>query len=226
MFNFDEFEEMLRREFQSFFRMLQSATSSDNMDIQPHIEENNGSETIRIGPIVYGRITTMGPDGKVQTQEWSNLPEEARQRFSEQLRSGQFPMFFPPQPNRPFSPRQPTRPSPLEPQPPDQPFPGLRPEPKLKDEDNYPIDIFDTKEGYVTIFDTPATTKDEIDVKVKGRRLNLWIHGQLFRELELPSPVQLESIKFRNGVVEIHLKSNEGNEAAKQEKPKEETTQE
>lgn len=217
MFIFDEFDKKFQREFQSFFRMLQAAIFSEATDTQPNIEEHDRSRTIRRGPIIYGRVTTVGPDGRVQTQEWSNLSDEAKQKFVEYLREGQQPMFSPPQPKRPS-------PIPL-PQPPNRPFPGPMPEPKLKDIDNYPIDVIDIKDGYVTIFDTPATSTDEIEVKVEGCRLNLWVRGQLFRELELPAPVEFESMQFRNGVVEVRLHTNKGNEEVEQKSNLEEQTQ-
>jgi HSP20 family molecular chaperone IbpA len=214
MFIFDEFDKIIQKEFQSIFRMLQNTTPSEDPNSQLHIEEKDGSHTIRWGPIVYGRMTTVDPDGQVQTREWSNLSEEARQKFFEQLKDMQLPIFFPPQP---------TRPSPLpQPQPPNRPFPGPQPQPKLKDVDEYPIDIVDTKDGYLTIFDTNATVKEEIAVKTEGRLLKLWVRGQIFRELELPTPVELESLRFKNGVVEVHLRSNKGSkEVVQGSKPEE-----
>ena len=72
----DEFNEI----FKLFRRMLETGQIPGTSP-QPHIDERNNIRTKRIGPIVYGRTTTVGPDGRVRTQEWSNLPPEAQKDF-------------------------------------------------------------------------------------------------------------------------------------------------
>ncbi len=119
-----------------------------------------------------------------------------------------FTFMFPPQPHE-------RRPSPIpDPLTPDRPFPDLQPEFKLK-ADDFPIDIIDTKDGYTVIFDTPATHIDDIQANVNGRYLQLWAQGKIFRELELPNPVELTSLQFRNGVVELQLSSKKPEEKPK-----------
>ena len=175
---------------------------------QPQAEDREGVRTMRFGPIVYGRTTYIGPDGKMHTQEWGNLPPEARKEVEKQMKSQRIPFRFPPNP-------QERRPSPIpDPLTPDRPFPELQPQFKL-DADAYLIDIIDTAEGYTAIFDTPATDEHDVQVNVNGQQLQLWVQGRLFRELELPIAVELSSLQFRNGIVELQLKSKQSKEEPK-----------
>lgn len=203
----DEFDEFFKRQMQAFRRMFNDLQQSD-LTQNPQFENRDGVTTKRFGPFVYGRATYMGPDGKMHTQEWSNLPPEARREFEEQMRSQGLPFQFPPQP-------QERRPSPVpDPLTPDRPFPELHPRNKL-DADSYLIDVIDTENGYTAIFDTPATNEHDVHVNVNGQNLQLWVKGRIFRELELPIPVELTSLQFRNGIVELQLRSKKPEEEPK-----------
>lgn len=196
---FDDIEEQIKREFQKMLRMF-TKTSFPNAPIQPEIEERDGIRIQRWGPIVYGRSTIIGPDGKVHTQEWGNLTPEMREQFDEQAEDSPFTFTFPPAP-------QERRPSPIpDPLTPDRPFPVPQRTVQPKEED-YLIEILDTEDGYTAIFDTPAIDRNEVEARVDGHRLELWIQNKIFRELELPNPVTLTSLNFKNGVVELHLQS-------------------
>ncbi len=196
---FDEIEEQFKHEFQKMLRMFTN-TSFPNAPMQPEIEERDGVRIQRWGPIVYGRSTTIGPDGKVHTQEWGNLTPEMREQFEDQTEEPPFTFTFPPTP-------QERRPSPIpDPLTPDQPFPVPQRNLQPKEED-YLIEILDTEDGYTAIFDTPAIDRNEVEAHVDGHRLELWIQNKIFRELELPNPVTLSSLNFKNGVVELQLRS-------------------
>lgn len=203
----DDFEELFKRQMQAIRRMfdeLQRADASPRIQV----EDREKGRTLRFGPIVYGRTTYIGPDGKMHTQEYGNLPPEARKELEKQMQNQQIPFRVPPQP-------QERRPSPIpDPFPPDKPFPELQPQFKLK-ADDYLIDIVDTTDGYTAIFDTPATNEYDVQVDVNGQQLQLWIQGRIFRELELPIPVTLTSLQFRNGIVELQLKSKKPEEEPK-----------
>lgn len=196
---FDEIDELFKHEMENLRRMFKENKNSD-APIQPQVEERDGVRTFRWGPIVYGRTTTVGPDGRMHTQEWTNLPEDARQQFEEHLKKFSFRMPPPLE-------RQPTSPIP-DPLPPDRPFPGPQPQLQPKAED-YLIDVIDTNDGFVAIFDTPASNTQDVDARVNGKQIQLWIRGRLFRELELPIPVELTSLHFKNGVVELKLQSKQ-----------------
>jgi HSP20 family molecular chaperone IbpA len=192
---FDEFDKLFQRQFEALFRLLQNAPHFQMPEINPHTSGDENQHSVRWGPIIYGRTTIIGPDGKEHTQEWSNLTPESRKKMEQQFKS--FPTGPRPQPRE----RSPI-PDPLHPW---QPFPGPQPEPQLKESDDYLIDIIDTKEGYVAVFDTPATAAEDIQTEADGRFLKVWVHGQVFRELELPEPVELKTFHFKNGVVELTL---------------------
>lgn len=195
----DDFNEFFKRQMQAFRRLFNDLHQFENAP-SPQVEDHEEVRTTRFGPFVYGRTTYMGPDGKMHTQEWSNLPPEGQKEFEEQLRTQGLPFQFPPQPEE-------RRPSPIpDPLTPERPFPIPQAQVELKPDD-YPIDILDTEEGYTIIFDTPATSVHDVRVDVKGQRLQLWARGDLFRELELPISVQLISLQFRNGIVEVQLRS-------------------
>lgn len=201
---FDDIDELIKREMQRFRRMTKEMPLADDPR-QPHIEERDGERIMRWGPFIYGRTTIIGPDGRRQTQEWGNLTPEAREEMKAQMKNPTFTFMFPPQP-------QDRRPSPIpDPLSPDRPFPGPQPHFQLKEKE-YLIDIIDTDDGYTAIFDTPATNTDDVKTRVDGHHLQLWIQGQLFRELELPTPVQLTSLHFKNGVVELQLRSKKPEE--------------
>ncbi len=175
----------------------------------PDIKESNNIRIKRIGPIVYGRTTTVGPDGRVRTQEWSNIPPEARKELEKQRENSPFTFMIPPPP-------QDRRPSPIpDPLSPDRPFPGPQPGIQLKERD-YLIDIIDADDGYTAIFDTPATHTDDVRIHVDGHFLKIWVQEDLFRELELPTPVELTSSHFRNGILELQLRSKKSEEDPKQ----------
>lgn len=195
----DDFDEFFQRQLQAIRRILENMQFSETK-LDPQIEDSDETQIKRWGPIVYGRTTTIGPDGRMHTQEWGNLPPEARKEFAEQMKDLPFTFMIPPQP-------QERRPSPIpDPLPPDQPFPAPQPNIKLKTEE-YLIDIIDTNDGYTAIFDTPATIEDDVKAQVEGKNLQLWIQGKIFRELELPTPISLTSLHFKNGVVELTLRS-------------------
>lgn len=200
----DEFNEI----FKLFRRMLETG-QIPGASPQFHDEERSDNRTKRIGPIVFGRTTTVGPDGRVRTQEWSNLPPEARKELAKQMEDSPFTFMIPPPP-------QDRRPSPIpDPLSPNRPFPGPQPEVQLKERE-FLIDIIDTDDGYTAIFDTPATNTDDVKIHVEGRSLKLWVRGNLFRELELPTPVVLTSSHFRNGILELQLRSKKPEEEPKQ----------
>jgi len=205
--DYDDFDELFKRQMQAIRRMfsdLQHAESSKTSEV----EDRDEVRTMRFGPFVYGRTTYVSPDGKMHTQEWGNLPPEARRELEEQLHTQQIPFQFPPQP-------QERRPSPIpNPLTPDRPFPVPQPGFKL-DADTYLIDIIDTPNGYTAIFDTPATSAHDVQVDVNGQHLQVWVQGRIFRELELPIPVELTSLQFRNGIVELQLRSKKPEEESK-----------
>jgi HSP20 family molecular chaperone IbpA len=204
---FDDIDELIKREMQRFHQMAKEMPLSEN-SMEPNIEEREGERTIRWGPFIYGRTTVVGPDGRMHTQEWGNLTPEAREKMKEQMNNPSFTFMFPPQP-------QDRRPSPIpDPMTPDRPFPGPQPQIQPKEKE-YMIDMMDTEDGYTAIFDTPATSTDDIKTHVNGRHLQLWIQGRLFRELELPTPVELTSLHFKNGVVELQLRSKKPEEEPK-----------
>ncbi len=203
----DNVNELFKRQMQAIRRMFNELTQSETSQF-PHIEDREGIRTKQFGPFVYGRTTYIGPDGKMHTQEWGNLPPEARKELEEQIHNQRIPFQFPPQPRE-------RRPSPIpDPLTPDRPFPGPQPEFK-RDADNYLIDIIDTSDGYTVIFDTPATSEYDIQVDVNGQNLQLWVQGRIFRELELPIPVTLNTLQFRNGIVELQLRSKKPEEKPK-----------
>ncbi len=192
---FDEFDRLLQRQFEAIFRVFQNPNNLQMPDVESHTNDDEDLHSISWGPIIYGRTTIIGPDGKAHTQEWSNLTPEALKEMEQQAQS--FPTGPRPQPRE----RSPI-PDPL---PPWQPFPGPQPEPNLRKSDDYLIDIIDKQDGYVAIFDTPATKADDIQTEVEGRLLKVWVQGQIFRELELPELVELKAFHFKNGVVELTL---------------------
>ncbi|MFX1510253.1 MAG: Hsp20/alpha crystallin family protein [Promethearchaeota archaeon] len=203
----DEFDELFKHQMQAIRRMfndLQQSTPPSDSDI----ENRESVRTQRFGPFVYGRTTYLGPDGKMHTQEWGNLPPQARKELEERMHTQSVPFRFPPTP-------QERRPSPIpDPLTPDRPFPGPQAQFKL-DADDYLIDIFDTADGYTAIFDTPAMSEHDVQVDVNEKQLKLWVQGRIFRELELPIPVTLTSLQFRNGIVELQLRSTKSEEEPK-----------
>ncbi|MFX1566326.1 MAG: Hsp20/alpha crystallin family protein [Promethearchaeota archaeon] len=203
----DDFDELFKRQMQAIRRMfnsLQQSTPAKGSEFN----NRDGIRTQRFGPFVYGRTTYLGPDGKMHTQEWGNIPPEARKELEARMRTQRAPFRFPPPPLE-------RDPSPIpDPLTPDRPFPGPQPEFKL-DTDEYLIDIIDTADGYTAIFDTPATSEYDVQVDVKGQQLKLWVQGRIFRELELPIPVTLTSLQFRNGIVELQLRSTKPDEEPK-----------
>jgi HSP20 family molecular chaperone IbpA len=205
--SYDDFDELLKRQMQAIRRMFNDLQPSEPFQ-SPETEDPNGVGTMRFGPFVYGRTTYIGPDGKMHTQEWGNLPPEARRALEEQMQGQSVPFQFPPPP-------QERRPSPIpDPLTPDRPFPG--PQPSFKrDTDTYLIDVIDTPDGYTAIFDTPATNVHDVQVNVNGQNLQLWVQGKIFRELELPLPVELTTLQFRNGIVELQLRSKKPEEEPK-----------
>ena len=204
MINSDEFNEIIKL----FRRIIETGQIPDAL-LPPNVEERNKIRTKRFGPIVFGRTTIVGPDGRARTQEWSNLPPDARRELEKQMEDSPFTFMIPPPP-------QDRRPSPIpDPLSPDRPFPGPQPEVQLKERD-YLIDIIDTDDGYTAIFDTPATHTDDVKIHVDGHFLKLWVQGNLFRELELPTPVELTSSHFRNGILELQLRSKKPEEEPKQ----------
>lgn len=200
----DDFDKIIKRQLEAFRRIFEEMQFSE-LSSEPQVEEQEGVRTMRWGPIVFGRTTTLGPDGRMHTQEWSNLPPEAREQLEHQMKDLPFSFMTPPSP-------QERRPSPIpNPLTPDRPFPTPQVKLKLKAED-YMIDILDTEDGYTAIFDTPATAQDDVKAQVEGRTLQLWVQGKIFRELELPVPVELTSLHFTNGVVELLLRSKKPEE--------------
>ena len=194
---FDDFENIIERELKALRRIFQKSRLPDKLPNQPEASDQEGIRTFRWGPIIYGRSTTIGPDGEVQTREWSNLTPEAQKELEEQFKDSSFSHTAPPQPRRP---------SPIpDPLPPWQPFPVPQPEPNLDKPEEFLVDLIDTKDGFVAIFDTPATSTHDVEARVEEQQLQLWIQGKLFRELELPVPVELTSLHFKNGVVELRL---------------------
>ena len=203
----DDFDELFKRQMQAIRRMFNDLQHSESSQ-DSQTENHDDVRTMRFGPFVYGRTTYLGPDGKMHTQEWSNIPPETRKEFEERMGGQQFPFRFPPQP-------QERRPSPIpDPLTPDKPFPDLQAEFKL-DSDAFLIDIIDTPDGYTAIFDTPATSEHDVQVNVNGQQLQLWVQGRIFRELELPIPVELTASRFRNGIVELQLRSKKPEEEPK-----------
>ncbi len=203
----DDFDELFKRQMHAIRRMFDDLQRSDSSQ-NPQIGDRDGVRTMRFGPIVYGRTTYIGPDGKMHTEEWGNLPPEARKELEKQMQNQRMPFRFPPPP-------QERRPSPIpDPLTPDRPFPELQPQFKL-DADSYLIDIIDTADGYTAILDTPATSEHDVQVNVNGQQLQLWVQGRIFRELELPIPVELTALQFRNGIVELQLRSKTPKEEPK-----------
>ncbi|MFX0169718.1 MAG: hypothetical protein ACFE89_10235 [Candidatus Hodarchaeota archaeon] len=204
---FDEIDELFKREMKNFHRFFEHLPTPETEGDTP-VEDRDGVRVQRFGPFVYGRITTMGPDGRVQTQEWGNMPPEARQGITDQLERTPFTFTFPPRP-------QERRPSPIpDPLTPDRPFPI--PDRDLQPQDgDYLIDIMESPEGFTVLFDTPATQADDVRAHVEGRQLQLWIQERLFRKLELPNPIELTSLHVKNGTVEIQLRSKKPKENLK-----------
>ncbi len=195
----DEFNKMIQREFQALLSMLQSSRLSQARQLQPQIKEDEHGKTITWGPIVYGRTTIVTPDGRVETKEFSNLPTD-KQNFNDSIAEHVLPPGLQAPPQRP-------RPRPAEPYPkPLDPTPNPLPHPQLKESDNYLIDVIDKENGFIVIFELPATNAEDVQTSVKGRRIFVQVNGNPFRELELPVPVELEEQQFKNGVIEIQLK--------------------
>ena len=204
---FDDIDEIFERQMKTFRRFFENLPAAETpSDASP--EEHDGVRVQRFGPYVYGRITTMGPDGKVETREWGNMPPEFQEGMPEQMEQQPFTFTFPPRP-------QERRPSPIPgPLTPDRPFPI--PDRNLQPQDgDYLIDIMETSEGYTVLFDTPATQAEDVKAHVEGRQVQLWIQGRLFRKLELPNPVELASLHVKNGTVELQLQSKKPKEEAK-----------
>ena len=57
------------------------------------------------------------------------------------------------------------------------------------------------------IADTPAACADDVTADVEGRIVQIEVGGKLFRRLELPTAVELKKIQFKNGIVELLLRS-------------------
>ncbi len=196
----DEFNRMIQREFQALLHLLQSNQPDQLQQIQPQIKEDKHGKTIRWGPIIYGRATIVTPDGKVKTKEFSNVPTDKRQSLDGSTREEMFPPGFQSPPRVP-------RPRPAEPYPkPLDPTPNPLPHPQLEEADNYLIDVIDKENGFIVIFELPATSSEEVQTSVKGRHVRVKVNGNPFRELELPIEVELEEQHFKNGVIEIQLK--------------------
>ena len=196
---FDDIDKLFEQQMKIFRRFFENLPTPE-IPADAHHEEHDGVKVQRFGPYVYGRITTMGPDGKVETQEWGNMPPETREDLPGQMERLPFRFTFPPRP-------QERRPSPIpDPLTPDRPFPIPDRDLQLQDGD-YLIDIMETPEGYTVLFDTPATEAEDVKAQVEGRQLQLWIQGRLFRKLELPIPVALASLQVKNGTVELQLHS-------------------
>jgi HSP20 family molecular chaperone IbpA len=204
---FDDIDEIFERQLKTFRRFFEDLPTAETpSDALP--EEHDGVRIQRFGPFVYGRITTMGPDGKVETREWGNMPSEFREGLPDQKELQPFTFTIPPRP-------QERRPSPIpNPLTPDRPFPI--PDRDLQSQDgDYLIDIMETPQGYTVLFDTPATEAEDVKAHVEGRQLQLWIQGRLFRKLELPNPVELAALHVKNGTVELQLHSKKPKEEPK-----------
>jgi HSP20 family molecular chaperone IbpA len=195
---FDEMDRMMRRQIKAFNRMFRDLAPGQLRQVEPKVEEHDGVRIVQWGPVIYGRATTVGPDGRVHTQEWSNLPGQGQPS----LPGEEF------EPSILDAPPLERKPSPLpDPVPPYEPFPGPQPEPKLGKGDHYPIDTIETKDGYTVTADTPATNPDDVEARVEGRMLQIRVGGKPFRHLELPTAVELKAVHFRNGIVELLLRS-------------------
>lgn len=195
---FDEIDKMMRRQLKAFSRMFSDFSPERLRQVEPRVEERDGVRIMQWGPVIYGRTTTVGQDGRVHTQEWSNLPG----RGEEALPGDES------EPSILDAPPLERRPSPLpNPAPPYEPFPGPQPEPKLGKAPDYLVDILDTKDGYAVIVDTPATSAGDVTANVEGRTLQIRVSGKPFRQLELPTAVELKKIQFKNGIVELVLRS-------------------
>lgn len=196
----DEFNKMIQREFQALLNMLQSNQLDQVRQIQPQIEEDQHGKRITWGPIIYGRTTIVTPDGKVTTKDFSNIPTNTQRNISGSPTEQMFPPGI-------QAPPQPPRPRPAEPYPkPLEPTPNPLPHPQLKEADNYLIDVIDKENGFIVIFELPATSAEEVQTSVEGRRIRVKVNGTPFRELELPVEVELEEQCFKNGVIEIKLR--------------------
>jgi HSP20 family protein len=188
----------MQRQLKAFSRMLRDLAPDQLRQIEPKVEERDGVRIMQWGPVIYGRTMTVGPDGRVHTQEWSNRAGQGQPSLPEE----EF------EPSILDAPPLERNPSPLpDPAPPYQPFPGPQPEPKLRQGNDYLVDIIDTKDGYAVIADTPATCADDVEVRAEGRALQIQVGGKPFRELELPTAVELKTVQFKNGVVELLLRS-------------------
>ncbi len=195
---FDEIDRMMRRQLKAFRGVFRNISPERLRQVEPKVEERDGVRIMQWGPVIYGRATTVGPDGRVHTQEWSNLPGQEHEALPDD--DFEAPILDAPPLER--------RPSPLpNPVPPYEPFPGPQPEPKLGKAPDYLVDILDTKDGYAVIVDTPAANADEVKAKVTGRTLQVQVGGKPFRQLELPEAVELKTIQFKNGIVEVLLRS-------------------
>jgi len=187
---FDEIDELFEREFRNLLRMLRSfptITPEQAADpLKPRVYERNGVRTLQWGPIIYGRTTIVGPDGRTITKEWSNLPQ------------GRLPESQPASQSCPSCsvPRQ---------APPSELPSGV------SEPGQYMADLTPTGDGgYLAILETPAASHEEVEAILDGRRLQVLVHGSIIRELQLPAPMEVEDIQFSNGVVEIRLRPKEG----------------
>jgi HSP20 family molecular chaperone IbpA len=195
---FDEIDKIMQRQFKAFSRMLRDLSPEELRQVEPKVEERDGVRVMQWGPVIYGRTTTVGPDGRVHTQEWGNLPGQGQGT----LPDDEF------DPSILDAPPLERNPSPLpNPLPPYEPLPGPQPEPKLGKASDYLVDILDTKDGYAVIVDTPAACADDVEANVQGRTLQIHVGGKPFRQLELPTVVELKTIQFKNGIVELLLRS-------------------
>lgn len=197
---FDEIDKMMQRQLKALNRLFRDLSPEQLRQVEPKVEDRDGARIMQWGPVIYGRTTTVGPDGRVHTQEWSNLPGQG----PETLPDDQF------EPSILDAPPLERNPSPLpNPLPPYEPFPGPQPEPKLGKAPDYLVDILDTKDGYAVIVDTPAASADDVEANVEGRTLQIQVGGKPFRQLELPTAVELKTIQFKNGIVELLLRSRD-----------------
>jgi hypothetical protein len=197
---FDEIDKMMERQLKAFSHLFRDITPEQMRQVEPKVEQRDGVRVMQWGPVIYGRTTTVGPDGHLHTQEWSNLPGQSREALPDDE-------FEPPVVDAPPLERKPSPlPTPL---PPYEPFPGPQPEPTLGKAPEYLVDILDTKDGYAVIVDTPAACADEVTAKVSGRTLQIQVGGKPFHQLELPTAVELKKVQFKNGIAEFLLHSLE-----------------
>ena len=87
--------------------------------------------------------------------------------------------------------------------------------PKISEEREPLVDVIEDKDTITVVAEVPGVSKEDIDVKIKGRTLVISAASgdrKYYKEVELPADVKPETAKasYRNGVLEVKIMKVKG----------------